>query len=111
MPNTSENAVDAERLYRLRAIVVHAGSGPNQGHYLTIVHSHEMWLLFDDEKVNTIDEEMIATCFGVSHDALTNTETGYLLFYETVDEQEERRASMGERVGTPATGPQSKYKV
>ena len=111
MPNTSENAVDAERLYRLRAIVVHAGSGPNQGHYLTIVHSHEMWLLFDDEKVNTIDEEMIATCFGVSHDALTNTETGYLLFYETVDEEEERRASMGERVGTPATGSQSKYKV
>ena len=23
-------------------------------------------------------------CFGVSHDALTNTETGYLLFYDSM---------------------------
>ena len=38
-------------------------------------------MLFDDEKVNTIDEETIATCFGVSHDALTNAETGYVLNY------------------------------
>ena len=85
MPNASEKAVGGERMYQLFAVVVHMGSRPHQGHYLAVIHSHDLWLLFDDEKVNTIDEETIATCFGVSHDALTNTETGYLLFYQAMD--------------------------
>jgi ubiquitin carboxyl-terminal hydrolase 12/46 len=75
LPNASDKAQNAERRYRLSAVVVHMGSRPNQGHYLAVIHSHDLWLLFDDEKVNTIDEEAIATCFGVSHDAMTNTET------------------------------------
>ncbi len=75
LPNASDKAQNAERRYRLSAVVVHMGSRPNQGHYLAVIHSHDLWLLFDDEKVNTIDEETIATCFGVSHDAMTNTET------------------------------------
>lgn len=34
------------------AVVVHCGSGPNRGHYISIVKSHGFWLLFDDDMVD-----------------------------------------------------------
>lgn len=41
-----------DRLYDLVAVVVHCGSGPNRGHYISIVKSHDFWLLFDDDIVD-----------------------------------------------------------
>jgi ubiquitin C-terminal hydrolase len=32
-------------------VVVHVGSGPNHGHYISLVRSHTHWLFFDDENV------------------------------------------------------------
>ncbi|XP_075854061.1 ubiquitin carboxyl-terminal hydrolase 46 isoform X2 [Microcebus murinus] len=49
--NTSSDAVNLDRMYDLVAVVVHCGSGPNRGHYITIVKSHGFWLLFDDDIV------------------------------------------------------------
>uniref|UniRef100_A0A9J8BI05 Ubiquitin carboxyl-terminal hydrolase n=1 Tax=Cyprinus carpio carpio TaxID=630221 RepID=A0A9J8BI05_CYPCA len=49
--NTSGDATNPDRLYDLVAVVVHCGSGPNRGHYITIVKSHGFWLLFDDDIV------------------------------------------------------------
>uniref|UniRef100_A0A1I8F3D4 ubiquitinyl hydrolase 1 n=1 Tax=Macrostomum lignano TaxID=282301 RepID=A0A1I8F3D4_9PLAT len=37
-----------ERVYGL---LFHCGCGPNRGHYITIVKSHGLWLLFDDDIV------------------------------------------------------------
>lgn len=34
------------------AVVIHCGSGPNRGHYISIVKSHGLWLLFDDDMVD-----------------------------------------------------------
>lgn len=34
------------------AVVIHCGSGPNRGHYISIVKSHGFWLLFDDDQVD-----------------------------------------------------------
>jgi len=48
----SEDAVNPDRLYDLVAVVVHCGSGPNRGHYISIVKSHGFWLLFDDDMVD-----------------------------------------------------------
>ncbi|KAI4572395.1 hypothetical protein MJT46_005463 [Ovis ammon polii x Ovis aries] len=53
--NTSSDAVNLDRMYDLVAVVVHCGSGPNRGHYITIVKSHGFWLLFDDDIVETWD--------------------------------------------------------
>jgi len=39
-------------LYDLVAVVIHCGSGPNRGHYISIVKSHGFWLLFDDDMVD-----------------------------------------------------------
>ncbi|KAM9406345.1 ubiquitin carboxyl-terminal hydrolase 12-like isoform 1-T2 [Salvelinus alpinus] len=49
--NTSGDATNPDRMYDLVAVVVHCGSGPNRGHYITIVKSHGFWLLFDDDIV------------------------------------------------------------
>ena len=67
--------------------------------WCAVVYSHGLWLRFDDEKVNTIDEETIATCFGVTHDAMTNTETVSLPIRQT-DRQAGGRA--GGRAGRQA---------
>jgi Ubiquitin C-terminal hydrolase len=44
--------VNPDRLYDLVAVVIHCGSGPNRGHYISIVKSHGFWLLFDDDMVD-----------------------------------------------------------
>ncbi|GAA0161550.1 cysteine protease [Lithospermum erythrorhizon] len=77
--NTVENE-DSE--YSLFAVVVHVGSGPNHGHYVSLVKSHNHWLFFDDENVEMIDESAVQTFFGSSQEYSSNTDHGYILFYE-----------------------------
>ncbi|PKA52947.1 Ubiquitin carboxyl-terminal hydrolase 3 [Apostasia shenzhenica] len=81
LSNTVENA-DSE--YSLFAIVVHVGSGPNHGHYVSLVKSHNHWLLFDDENVDRYDESTVQTFFGSAQEYSSNTEHGYILFYENL---------------------------
>ncbi|KAK4491213.1 hypothetical protein RD792_001946 [Penstemon davidsonii] len=80
LSNTVENA-DSE--YSLFAVVVHVGSGPNHGHYVSLVKSHNHWLFFDDENVDMIDESAIQTFFGSAQEYSSNTDHGYILFYES----------------------------
>eukprot|EP01114_Cavostelium_apophysatum_P023139 TRINITY_DN8623_c0_g1_i1.p1 TRINITY_DN8623_c0_g1~~TRINITY_DN8623_c0_g1_i1.p1 ORF type:complete len:343 (-),score=70.53 TRINITY_DN8623_c0_g1_i1:56-1084(-) len=67
---TTEDAVDAERLYKLFAIVIHIGSGPNQGHYVCIIKSQNHWIQFDDENVDEIEEENIRQFFGSTNEMM-----------------------------------------
>ena len=55
----SDDAFNPERLYDLVAVVVHCGSGPNRGHYISIVKSHGFWLLFDDDVVDVSNVTLI----------------------------------------------------
>lgn len=48
----SDDAVNPDRMYNLVAVVVHCGSGPNRGHYISIVKSYDFWLLFDDDIID-----------------------------------------------------------
>ncbi|UYV60209.1 hypothetical protein LAZ67_1000406 [Cordylochernes scorpioides] len=52
--NTSDDAYNPDRLYDLVAVVIHCGSGPNRGHYISIVKSHGQWQLFDDDIVDSL---------------------------------------------------------
>ncbi|XP_072989758.1 ubiquitin carboxyl-terminal hydrolase 4 [Typha latifolia] len=79
LSNTTDNS-DLE--YSLVAVVVHLGSGPNHGHYVSFVKSHNHWLYFDDENVETIDESVLQTFFGSAQEYSNNTDHGYILFYE-----------------------------
>lgn len=49
---SDDTANPPERPYDLVAVVIHCGSGPNRGHYISIVKSHRFWLLFDDDMVD-----------------------------------------------------------
>jgi ubiquitin carboxyl-terminal hydrolase 12/46 len=50
--NTSDDAENPDRMYDLVAVVIHCGSGPNRGHYISIVKSCGLWLIFDDDIVD-----------------------------------------------------------
>lgn len=71
-----------DKLYDLVAVVIHCGPGPNRGHYISIVKSFGLWLLFDDELVDKIDAYSIEEFFGLTNDQKTS-ESGYILFYQS----------------------------
>ena len=53
-------------MYDLIAVVVHCGTGPNRGHYITIVKSQGFWLLYDDDIVEVythMHTHIISTVF------------------------------------------------
>lgn len=85
LSNTSDDADDPDRCYSLFAVVVHVGSGPNHGHYVSLIKSHGHWLLFDDDCVESKDESELQSVFGCTQEMSTSTESGYILFYESVN--------------------------
>ncbi|CUA67443.1 ubiquitin carboxyl-terminal hydrolase 12/46 [Rhizoctonia solani] len=78
--NTVDDAEDPDRLYELFAIVVHVGSGPHHGHYITIAKQRGQWLAFDDDVVEPVQESAIPKYFGDSPAG-----SGYVLFYQAVN--------------------------
>ncbi|KAI8540800.1 hypothetical protein RHMOL_Rhmol08G0013100 [Rhododendron molle] len=78
----SNTVEDTDSEYSLFAVVVHVGSGPNHGHYVSLVKSHNHWLFFDDENVEIIDESAVQTFFGSAQEYSSNTDHGYILLYE-----------------------------
>jgi len=83
--NTSDDAVNPERMYDLVAVVIHCGSGPNRGHYISIVKSCGLWLIFDDDIVDKIEASAIEDFYGLTADIQKSSETGYILFYQSRD--------------------------
>lgn len=81
--NTTDTE-DSDIEYTLFAVVVHVGSGPNHGHYVSLVKSHNHWLYFDDENVEIIEEHSVQTFFGSAQEYSSNTDHGYILFYESL---------------------------
>jgi len=87
LQNTSHDAVDPDRRYDLFAVVIHVGSGPNHGHYVSMVKSHNTWLIFDDDNIDIIQEGDLGSCFGAATEMVTQTDCGYLLFYQCVQDE------------------------
>ncbi|XP_023320289.1 ubiquitin carboxyl-terminal hydrolase 46 isoform X2 [Eurytemora carolleeae] len=85
--NTSDDAVNPDRLYDLVAVVIHCGSGPNRGHYISIVKSHGFWLIYDDDVVDKIDPSAIEDFYGLTTDIQKSSETGYILFYQSREDK------------------------
>lgn len=78
--NTVDEVENPDRLYELFGIVVHIGSGPHHGHYVAIVKGPHTWLVFDDDKIESIKESEIPRYFG---DA--GSGSAYVLYYQAVD--------------------------
>lgn len=81
--NKTFNIEGDDKLYDLVAVVIHCGSGPNRGHYISIVKSFGFWLLFDDDLVDKIDASAIEDFYGLTTDTQKTSESGYILFYQS----------------------------
>uniref|UniRef100_A0A8D2F2C5 ubiquitinyl hydrolase 1 n=1 Tax=Theropithecus gelada TaxID=9565 RepID=A0A8D2F2C5_THEGE len=84
--NTSGDTTNPDRMYSLVAVVVHCGTyfiGPNRGHYIATVKSHDFWLLFDDDIAEKIDVQAIEEVYRLTSDISKNSESGYILFYQS----------------------------
>lgn len=55
-------------------------SGPNHGHYVSIIKTMGTWFIFDDETVDSIKESDIPKYFGDS-----NSGSAYVLYYQALD--------------------------
>ena len=78
--------MNPDRMYDLVAVVIHCGSGPNRGHYISIVKSCGFWLIFDDDIVDV--STYIRNNFCTT-DSLTRKV--YLLCFFTGETSEENR--------------------
>ena len=59
-------------MYDLVAVVIHCGSGPNRGHYISIVKSCGFWLIFDDDIVDVeVDTNVEGTTYMIAEDIVT----------------------------------------
>jgi ubiquitin carboxyl-terminal hydrolase 12/46 len=58
-----DDVYNIDKEYTLSSIVVHIGSGVNQGHYISLVKMGKEWVLFDDEKAETVPECTLEGCF------------------------------------------------
>nr|CAD2137825.1 unnamed protein product [Meloidogyne enterolobii] len=87
LPNVKSTNGDADKIFDLVAVVVHCGSTPNRGHYITLVKSHYYWLLFDDDIVDKLEESSIEDFFGLAESNVQkNSESAYILFYQQRNE-------------------------
>eukprot|EP00879_Flechtneria_rotunda_P002834 GHRR01003047.1.p1 GENE.GHRR01003047.1~~GHRR01003047.1.p1 ORF type:complete len:435 (+),score=163.33 GHRR01003047.1:149-1453(+) len=82
LPNTTDDAEGQDAMYSLFAVVVHVGSGPHHGHYVSLIKSKNTWLFFDDDAVDIITESTVAATFGSTQEYSSHMDHGYILFYE-----------------------------
>lgn len=93
--NTTDDAEDPDRIYELYAVVVHLGSTPFHGHYVSIVKTKDKgWLLFDDELVLPVDKSYVQNFFGGDP---KNPATAYVLFYQETTEEAVRKEQEAEQ--------------
>ncbi|CCJ30362.1 unnamed protein product [Pneumocystis jirovecii] len=81
LSNIANDVNDSDRLYELYAVVVHLGSGPCHGHYVSVIKTESGWTLFDDERVEPVNDLFVRRFFG----DFPGEATAYVLFYQTVN--------------------------
>lgn len=94
--NTTDDVEDPDRLYELYAVIVHLGTTPFHGHYVSIIKTKELgWLLFDDELVLPVDKNYVRNFFGgqtrIGNETRNNPACAYVLFYQQTTEEAVQR--------------------
>lgn len=89
------NIINNFQLYELYALVVHIGGGPMHGHYISLCKlKPKIWILFDDETVEIVDESFVMKFFGDG----PGLASAYILFYQkcdTLTDEEEEKIDFG----------------
>ncbi|KAJ3222621.1 Ubiquitin carboxyl-terminal hydrolase 12 [Clydaea vesicula] len=79
--NTSDDTENGDRLYNLSSVVIHIGTGPYHGHYISLVKSGDNWVMFDDDSVEPLNDQEIERILSSSD----NSETAYIFLYQAED--------------------------
>ncbi|CDO95018.1 unnamed protein product [Kluyveromyces dobzhanskii CBS 2104] len=88
-----DNAVCKE--YELNGIVIHMGGGPHHGHYVAICKNDLFgWLLFDDETVESINEDTVLKFIGDAHELTT----AYVLIYKEANPSKSEPANFEKNI-------------
>mmetsp|Transcript_39543 Transcript_39543/g.45021 ORF Transcript_39543/g.45021 Transcript_39543/m.45021 type:complete len:400 (+) Transcript_39543:56-1255(+) len=93
----SSDCENPDTIYDLYAAVIHIGPGFQYGHCIAVVKSNGMWLKFDDDLIEVVDEKYLYYIFGTSREGKeTNTwPCAYLLFYQArEDEYSKKKTQM-----------------
>ena len=92
--NTTDD-VALELMYELYALVVHIGGGPTHGHYVALCkYRPGVWLLFDDETVEIVDDLYVMRFFGNS----PGLGSAYMLFYQHLGEDQSQEGYNTSRI-------------
>lgn len=99
--NTTDDVEDPDRIYELYAVIVHLGTTPFHGHYVSIIKTKELgWLLFDDELVLPVDKNYVRNFFGgqikIGNETRNNPACAYVLFYQQTTEEAVQREQEAE---------------
>lgn len=101
--NTVDDMDEPDRLFNLFAIVVHIGAGPHHGHYISIIKTLGIWLVFDDDNVYPITEAEIPKYYGDS-----SSGSAYVLYYQAADINLEA-LGIQRRTPSPISTPISRF--
>lgn len=58
------NSLDGAKVYQIKGIVVHVGSGISMGHYYGLVKSQGKWVKCNDTSVQVVEDNDIQIYFG-----------------------------------------------
>ena len=74
-----EDADSVDCVYDLFASVIHIGSRPSRGHYITVARSGDKWVVFDDDLVEVVGEEELQLFFGRTRTQTRNAQVCHCL--------------------------------
>jgi ubiquitin C-terminal hydrolase len=68
--------------YDLKTIVVHLGTGIEEGHYVALLRMYERWILADDNKLSLMSDAKFRIYTGSRKSSKCENPVPYVLFYE-----------------------------
>lgn len=82
------NTLEGAKIYQIKGIVVHVGSGISMGHYYALVKSNGKWVKCNDTQVNVVEDNDIQIYYGappLNERGARDWPCAYMLLYESQD--------------------------
>lgn len=82
------DSLDGAKVYQIKGIVVHVGSGISMGHYYALVKSQGKWVKCNDTQVQVVEDNDIQIYFGappLQTGGGRDWPCAYMLLYESIE--------------------------
>ena len=70
-----------KRTYQLQAVIVHIGSTPYGGHYISVVRRFNKWFVYNDERISLVTEDVHKKLYGSKGISGMSSACAYVLIY------------------------------